>query len=85
MYREIPKRSLKFLFRFGSEFSYVQKFSFSRFLISNGDKIDFERPTLTSTFFETGICSADLFLVPNNDNRSFAEISVARPELRQVF
>ena len=84
MYREIPKRSLKFLFRFGSrEFSYFQKFSFSRFLISNGKKIDFERPT--STFFENGICSADLFLVPNNDNRSFAEISVARPELRQVF
>ena len=86
MYREIPKRSLKFLFRFGSrEFSYFQKFSFSRFLISNGDKIDFERPTLTSTFFETEICSAGLFLVPNNDNHSFAEISVARPELRQVF
>jgi len=67
------------------EFSYFQKFSFSRFLMSTGDKIDFERPTLTSTFFETGICSADLFLVPNNNNRSFAEISVARPELRQVF
>ena len=88
MYREIPKRSLKFLFRFGSrEFSYFQKFSFSKIpdMVSNGEKIDFERPTLTSTFFENGICSADLFLVPNNDNRSFAEISVARPELRQVF
>ena len=79
MYREIPKRSLRFLFRFGSrEFSYFQKFSFSTLLnIEYGDKIDFERPTLTSTVFETGICSADLFLVP--------EISVARPELRQVF
>ena len=86
MYREIPKRSLKFLFRFGSrEFSYFQKFSFSRFLISNGDKIDFARPTLTSTFFETGICSADLFLVLNNDKRSFTEISLVLPEVQQVF
>ena len=85
MYREIPKRSLKFLFRFGSrEFSFSEIYIFQIPDIE-GDKIDFERPTLTSTFFENGICSADLFLVPNNDNRSFAEISVARPELRQVF
>ena len=67
------------------KFHIFRNFSFSAFLISNGDRIDFERPTLTSTFFETGICSADVFLVPNNDNRSFAEISVARPKLPQVF
>ena len=47
---------------------------------------DFEGSASTSPFSEAGIWSTHLFLDPNNDNvRSFAEISVARPGLKQVF
>jgi len=50
------------------------------------DMADFERSASTSPLSEAGIWSTHLFLDSNNDNVcSFAEISVARPELKQVF